>query len=163
MVLGGIAAALSVAVIGMLIIPAQSQSGGTETIRLCSKEGPGFGYDKDVDVDGDGHFSAGDSNLFTDKLWNRDTEEGYGHDVGKISFIKLEDRTATAIIDVTAVLPNGKLSVYGAINFGDPSDPSRIAVVGGTGHFNNATGGLTFHDGRCLGHKGTVIRAEVTL
>lgn len=161
---GGIAAALSAVLVAAFLIPAQSQKkGGTEILNLCLKEGRGLGFNHDVDVSKKG-FSSGDYSLFTDKLYNRDTGKGYGHDVGRFTFVKRTGKgDGVSILDVTAVLPTGKLLLYAPVRFSQFTKGARMAITGGTGNFNNASGGAVVRDGKCLGHRGTRVTATVTL
>jgi hypothetical protein len=161
---GGTAAALAAVLIIAFLLPAASQpQGGSVILHLCSKDGKGRGYNKDIDVGKTG-FSPGDYSLFTDKLYDRDTGEGYGHDIGRFTFVKATGpRDGQVLLDVTAVTPHGKLTLYGPGKFSQFQTGFRMAVTGGTGRYRNSSGGIVVKNGNCLGHRGTVITANVTL
>jgi hypothetical protein len=162
--IGGVAATLSAVLVAGFLVPAISQqSGGREELNLCLQEGRDVGYDVDVDVNEE-DFGPGDYSLFTDKLYNKETKKPAGHDVGRFTVVKtVGQRDAEFILDVTAVTPNGKISLYGTGRFSGFEKGLRLAVTGGTGRYNNATGGAVVSGARCLGKRGTKIALDLTL
>ena len=162
--IGGLAATLSAVLVAGFLVPAISQqSGGREELNLCLQEGRDSGYDVDVDVRAK-NFGPGDYSLFTDKLFNKETKEPAGHDVGRFTVVKfIGENDAEFILDVTAITPQGRITLYGAGRFSGFNKGLRLAVTGGTGRYNNATGGALVSGAKCLGKKGTKIALDLTL
>jgi hypothetical protein len=152
----GVASALvgSGVVIGVMV-PASSQQGGA-TITACVRNRGG--YTKNVDV-GKKRFSAGDYLLETDPLRNPESGKVVGHSVVKLTFVKLfpKRNDVLFIVDSTDRFAKGKISTYGYGRFSAGRKGLKIAIIGGTGIYNQARGAALVKFGRCAGKPGTRI------
>jgi Dirigent-like protein len=153
----GVAVAAASGLLAAFLTPASSQQAGTQTIRVCDQNKPGF--NKHVDV-GKKHFSAGDFNLFTDVLRNPKTGAKHGRDAGRLTLLKR--RNGSFILDATFIFPTGKITVYGVSKFANFTK-AAFAVTGGTGRFRNAGGTLNLSGGKCNGKAGLHLTLNLTL
>jgi hypothetical protein len=105
---------------------------GPATVRVTDRQ---LGYTR-VDVGRPGQ-SPGDSEIITDRLYNkRITQKVIGTARFICTFTIGITRTCIATID----LPKGELVASGAVRF---REFFKLAVVGGTGLYDNARGTLT--------------------
>jgi hypothetical protein len=153
----GVTVAAAAGLLAAFLTPASSQQSGTQTIRVCDQNRPGFS--RDIDVGKEGGFS-GDYNLFTDVLLDPQTGDKRGRDVGRLTFVKRSN--GSFIADATFTFPTGKVMVYGASRFAN-IQKARFAVTGGTGRFRNASGTLTLSPARCDGKRGLNLTLRLTL
>jgi hypothetical protein len=156
----GVASALvgSGVVIG-LMVPASSQQGGT-TITACVRDRGG--YTKDIDVGKKG-FSAGDYLLESDPLRNPKSGTVVGHSVVKVTLVKRfrKRNDVLFIVDSTDRFAKGKISTYGYAKFSAVRKGVKIAIIGGTGIYNQARGAAFVKAGRCGGERGIRITYNV--
>jgi hypothetical protein len=150
-VFGTVVSALTIAVLGVTLLPAQSARKGEEVLRLCDQNRKGYTADIDVGEEG---FSAGDSALFADKLLDTRTGRKAGHLNGHLTFVRPLRRDAVILGDVLIFLPTGKLSVQVGGRFSDFEDGISFPVTGGAGHFAHATGSAFVKNGPCDGKPG---------
>jgi hypothetical protein len=107
-------------------------STGPATIRITDRQ---FGYTR-VDVGARGR-SPGDNEIIFDRLYNRTITR---KPIGSARFICTFTNGITRTCIATISLPKGELVATGTVRFRQFYD---IAVVGGTGLYDNARGTLT--------------------
>ena len=105
--------------------------GDGETIRLRTREVRGA----EVDVDGDGRFERGDYIVFEERL-----RQG-GERVGRDSVECMLIARSFACEGTLRLNGRGSIEVAGSVFF--KAQRFVLAVVGGTGQFNDASGKLT--------------------
>ena len=153
---GLLAATVTVGVLTLALLPAQSAGEGEEVMNLCDQNRPGFSHDVDVEPDG---FSSGDYSVFADKLLYRKNGRKAGHLVGKLTFIRpVSNRDAVFQGDVLFFLPNGKISLTFGGRFSDFEKGSYFPVTGGAGHYAHVTGSVRLKNGSCDGKPGILVR-----
>lgn len=153
---GVVLASVSVGVLSLTLLPAQSQGKGEEVMNVCDQNRPGFSADVDVGEEG---FSPGDYNVFGDKLLYSKSGRKAGHLVGKLTFVRpVGNRDAVILGNVLAFFPSGKLSVDFGGRFSDFEKGTAFPVTGGAGHFAHATGSVTLKSGPCNGKPGIRLR-----
>jgi hypothetical protein len=150
-VLGVVTSLIGSGVVIGAMVPASSQEGGT--IRVCDQNRPG--YSKDIDVGRNG-FSAGDYNLFRDRILSTQTGNSAGHVVGRVTFVKIlyKPNDVRFILDFTTQLRRGKITVYGAGQFRKFRKGLKLPITGGTGAYSAAGGFVNVSNGRCGGKAG---------
>jgi hypothetical protein len=149
-------ASVTVGVLGITLLPAQSQGHSEEVIRVCDQNRPGFNHD--VDIEGDG-FSSGDYSVFADKLLDTRTGRKAGRLNGMLHVVRpVGNRDAIILGNVLAFLPIGKLSVTFGGKFSDFETGTSFPVTGGAGHFAHATGSVQIKEGNCNGKPGLKLK-----
>jgi hypothetical protein len=124
-----------VAILGGLAVYATLNSTaatGPDFIRITDRQ---FGYTR-VDVGPHG-LSPGDQEIIFDKLFNRKITRT---PIGTARFICTFMTGRTRICTATVALPKGELVATGTVRFRQFFD---LAIIGGTGLYNNARGTLT--------------------
>jgi hypothetical protein len=126
------AIAAALALLAALVGWKSSAGTGPATVRIFDRQ---FGYTR-VDVGRHG-LSPGDSEIITTRLFNkRVTRKPIGSGRFICTFINGLNRTCIA----TITLPRGQLVATGGVRF---RQFYNLAVVGGTGLYDNARGTLT--------------------
>jgi hypothetical protein len=105
---------------------------GPDFIRITDRQ---FGYTR-VDVGARG-LSPGDQEIIFDKLFNRKITQ---KPIGTARFICTFTTGRTRMCIATIGLPKGELVASGTVRF---RQFFNLAIVGGTGLYNNARGTLT--------------------
>jgi hypothetical protein len=105
---------------------------GPEFIRITDRQ---FAYTR-VDVGVRGR-SPGDQEIIFDKLFNRRITQ---RSIGSARFVCTFTARRTRICTATFSLPKGELVATGTVRFREFYD---LAIVGGTGLYNDARGTLT--------------------
>ncbi|HWH55588.1 MAG TPA: hypothetical protein VNT04_08435 [Gaiellaceae bacterium] len=127
-----LAAAGALAILAGVVGWTSAAGTGPATIRIVERQ---FGYTR-VDVGRHG-LSPGDSEIITSRLFNkRVTQKPIGSGRFICTFTNGLNRTCIATIG----LPKGQLVATGAVRF---REFYNLAVVGGTGLYDNARGTLT--------------------
>jgi hypothetical protein len=122
----------ALALVGALVGWKSSAGTGPATVRITDRQ---FGYTR-VDVGRRG-LSPGDSEIITARLFNkRVTQEPIGSARFICTFTNGLNRTCVATIG----LPKGQLVATGGMRF---RQFYTLAIVGGTGLYDNARGTLT--------------------
>jgi hypothetical protein len=95
-------------------------------------------------------------------MYNRSNGDKIGKDVSRFVLVKrIGKRNGLGIVDVTANLPGGKLTVYGSFKFSAFRTGAAFAVTGGTGKYAGASGTAKVNNGKCGGKPG--IHIDITL
>jgi hypothetical protein len=159
MILGLCAALIGVGLVAGSLLPAVSQEPTTQTFRLCEKDNTGS--EKFINV-GKRGLSAGDWGVEVLPLFDPQSGRRVGRDVTKFTVAKrLGRRDALNIVEVTATLRGGKLTLYGTFKFSSFRDGVTVPITGGSGRYLNAGGSATAQPGRCDGARGTRIVLNV--
>jgi hypothetical protein len=139
------------------LVPAASQ--GATTLELCEKNGKGF--EKNIN-EGRKGFSSGDWSVGAVPIYSRNSGNKIGREVSRFLLVKrIGKRDGLGIVDVTANLPGGKLTIYGSFKFSAFRAGVTLPVTGGTGKYAGARGVAKAQPGKCGGKSGTHI--DVTL
>jgi hypothetical protein len=154
--------AISALAAGMLVamlLPATGQVTG-KTFTLCEKDSRD--YDREVDTDGDGEFSVGDMNVFSEPEFNTDGER-VGRVFGTGTVIKTLERDGIVQINISAHLRGGDLELQSTAKFTQLGGGHPLAIVGGTGKYNDASGVVQIYGRGCKGVKGSTDHVKVVL
>jgi hypothetical protein len=155
MILGLCAALIGVGLVTGSLLPAVSQEPTTQTFRLCEKDNKGS--EKFINV-GKRGLSRGDWSVGTFPMYDPQSGRRVGRNVTKFTVAKrLSQRDALSIVEVTATLRGGKLTLYGTFKFSSFRDGVTVPITGGSGRYLNAGGSATAQPGRCDGARGTRI------
>jgi hypothetical protein len=127
-----LAVAAGLALLGGLVGWTSAAGTGPATVRVIDRQ---FGYTR-VDVGRRG-LSPGDSEIITTRLFNRRVTQG---PIGSARFICTFTNGLNRTCIVTIKLPKGQLVATGGVRF---RQFYSLAVVGGTGLYDNARGTLT--------------------
>ena len=153
------ATALATGMIAAMLMPASGQVTGS-TFTLCEKNTNDYEYD--VDTDGDGDFSPGDQFFFADPEF--DTE---GNRVGKTfgtgTVLKALKRDGIIQFNVSIHLRGGDIEVQSTGKFSQLGGGHPLAIVGGTGKYNDASGVVKIYGRGCAGVKNSVDKLKVVL
>jgi hypothetical protein len=76
---------------------------------------------------------------------------------------RLGKRDTLFAVHFTAVFPRGKIIVDGTGKFSNLRKGLNVAITGGTGRYENASGTVTAQQGRCDGARAIRLRFQVTL
>ncbi len=162
-VVGGLVALLTSLFLVFTLLPAASQGGGGDKRVLCSKASEGT--ETEVDNDRNGEESPGDHVLFVDPLYDFKTGERVGKEDGRFTFVRTKgERDGFFMVEVMAILKNGKISAFAAGKFSDFEGGATFPVTGGTGHYANATGEVTVRGTKeCGGERGERLVLDLNL
>lgn len=131
-VVGGVAVVLAVVLAGVLALPGAQALDGPGTVTITDSEV----RHAHVDLGRTGP-SAGDQDVYSTTLYNkRITSRSIGHGTMVCTSVGTTGQSCEA----TFVLPRGEIVALGAI---DSRLIYELAVVGGTGLYNNVRGSLT--------------------
>ena len=154
--------ALTALTAGMLIavvLPATGQVSG-KTFTLCEKDTRD--YEREVD-NGDGEFSAGDSFIFAEPEFNTDGER-VGKTFGNTTVLKLAgERDAYVQFNVSIRLRGGDLEIQSTGRFSQLGGGHPLAIVGGTGKYNDASGVAQIYSRGCKSVKGSKDKVTIVL
>lgn len=144
------------------LVPAASQDATTTTFTYCDKDKVSFDH---VVNEGRKKFGPGDWAVFTAPQFSTTTGKKVARHFGRFTFVKPRgERDGHFIIDVTVVLPKGKVTVYGAARFSqEEGRGAKFAVTGGTGAYRNVRGALIAQRGKCRGARGTRLTYNLVL
>lgn len=140
--------------LAVALVPAASQDATATTFTYCEKGKVGFEH---FINEGRKKFGPGDWSVFTAPQFSPKTGKKVARHFGRFTFVKHRgERDGYFIIDVTVVLPKGKVTVYGASRFSQETGRgAKFAVTGGTGAYNNVRGAVISRRGKCDGARGT--------
>jgi hypothetical protein len=143
--------ALIVGVVVATLLPATGQVTGS-TFTLCEKDSQDYG--KDVD-NPPKDFSAGDFFVFSEPEFDTDGNR-VGRSVGSATVIKAFKRDGLVQFNVSLQLTGGDIEVQSAARFGQLDSGHRLAIIGGTGRYHDATGVVKLYSRPCpgVGQKG---------
>jgi hypothetical protein len=150
----GCASALFVSgLLAVALVPAASQDATATTFTYCERNKVGFEHFVN---EGRKKFGPGDWAVFTAPQFSPQTGNKVARHFGRFTFVKPRgERDGYFIIDVTVVLPKGKVTVYGASRFSqEEGRGAKYAVTGGTGAYNNVRGAVISRRGKCDGARG---------
>jgi hypothetical protein len=144
------------------LVPAASQGATTTSFTYCEKNRVGFNH---FINEGKEKFGPGDWAVFTSPQFNPRTGKKVARHVGRFTFVKSRgQRDGYFIIDITVLLPKGKITVYGSSRFSqEEGRGAKYAVTGGTGSYNNARGAVISQRGKCDGARGMRITYNLIL
>jgi hypothetical protein len=136
--------------IGMILATLLPASSAT-TINVYEKENQGF--QKFINVDGT-KSSAGDYSLFSSPLFQAGTGKKVGRDTVEITVIhSLGKHDARFRAAATFRIGNGKIEVAGSGRFsGLVKGTASLAIIGGTGAYNGASGTLVIRQMKYRNH-----------
>jgi hypothetical protein len=153
--------AVSAVTIGTLVatlMPATGQVTG-KNFTLCEKDT--HDYEKDVDNGAKG-FSAGDQFIFSEPEFDTNGER-----VGKIfgtgTVLKRLKQDGIIQFSVSFNLHGGSIELQATSKFSNLGGGSPVAIVGGTGKYNDASGVAKIYTTGCKGVKDSKDRAEFFL
>jgi hypothetical protein len=153
--------AISALTAGMLVavvLPATGQVTG-KTFTLCEKDSRD--YEAEVD-NGSDSFSAGDVFIFAEPEFNTDGER-VGKTFGQTTVLKRLKRDAYSQFNVSIHLRGGDLEIQSAGKFSQLGGGHPLAIVGGTGKYNDATGVVKIYGQGCDGVKGSTDHLKIVL
>jgi hypothetical protein len=153
--------ALSALTAGMLVavvLPATGQVTG-KTFTLCEKDSKD--YEAEVDNGADG-FSAGDVFIFSEPEFDTNGDR-VGKTFGQGTILKDFERDAIVQFNVSLHLRGGDIEVQSTGKFSQLGGGQPLAIVGGTGKYNNATGVVKIYGRGCNGVKDSKDRLKVVL
>jgi hypothetical protein len=144
-IIGGIVAASALGV-GFVLASSASVEGARPSMDRASLRVLSHTVQsEEIDVGASG-LSLGDQLVFADRLTANGQRVGSDH--GSCMVTKVVGDEVTAQCVVTLLFDHrGQIATQGIARFGsDPTPTFTLAVTGGTGHFNGATGQLKVHE-----------------
>ena len=162
-VVGGLVALLTSLFLVFTLLPAASQGGGGDKRVLCSRANEGT--ETEVDNDGNGEESPGDHVLFVDPVYDFETGDRVGKEVGRFTFVRTKgENDGFFMVEIMVILKNGKISAFAAGKFSDFEGGATFPVTGGTGHYANVSGTATVKGTKdCGGKRGERVILDLNL
>lgn len=153
--------AVSAVTIGTLVatlMPATGQVTG-KNFTLCEKNT----HDSEKDIDnGDEGFSAGDQFIFSEPEFDTNGER-VGRLFGVGTLLKAFEEDGVVQFSVSLNLKGGSIELQATERFSNLGGGSPVAIVGGTGKYNDATGVAKIYGRGCKGVPNTKDRLEIVL
>jgi hypothetical protein len=147
-IVGVAMSALIVGVVVATLLPATGKITG-KTFTLCEKDS----HDYEADVDNPPkHFSAGDTFIFSEPEFDTNGDRvGKSFGVGNVIRLNEEKNDGTVALNVSLRLKGGDIEIQSTTKFSQFGKGHPVAIVGGTGRYNDASGVIQLFNQPCAG------------